>query len=213
LTTITLPQVVVTDAAGIRDAEDEVEAEGVRRARAAAAAAHVVLSLREPGADGSGWMGAGDAGGAGGKHVLRVLSKADLLPPNRHRHRSSSTLQPLREPPDCEISCATGEGLAALTRRLGDVVRGVVQGAAAAGGDGGGGGGGAAPPPLLLRERHRHHVGAAAAALRRYEAAPAALEVAAEALRAAARALGRVTGAVGTEEVLDSIFAEFCVGK
>jgi len=40
-----------------------------------------------------------------------------------------------------------------------------------------------------------------------------ALEVAAEELRAAAAALGRVTGAIDTENVLDSIFSEFCIGK
>ena len=39
------------------------------------------------------------------------------------------------------------------------------------------------------------------------------LEVACEELRAAARALGRVTGAIDTEAVLDSIFTEFCIGK
>jgi tRNA modification GTPase len=39
------------------------------------------------------------------------------------------------------------------------------------------------------------------------------LEVACEELRVAARALGRVTGAIDTEAVLDSIFSEFCIGK
>ena len=39
------------------------------------------------------------------------------------------------------------------------------------------------------------------------------VELAAEELRCAARSLGRLTGAIDTEEVLDSIFAEFCIGK
>ena len=39
------------------------------------------------------------------------------------------------------------------------------------------------------------------------------LELAAEELRAAMRCLGRLTGAVGVEELLDVIFREFCVGK
>ena len=38
-------------------------------------------------------------------------------------------------------------------------------------------------------------------------------EVAAEELRLAARALGRVTGAVDVEELLDVIFSDFCIGK
>ena len=39
------------------------------------------------------------------------------------------------------------------------------------------------------------------------------VEIAAEELRSAARALGRVTGAIDTEAVLDSLFAEYCIGK
>jgi tRNA modification GTPase len=38
-------------------------------------------------------------------------------------------------------------------------------------------------------------------------------ELRAEALRAAVRALGRITGQVGVEAVLDAVFAEFCIGK
>lgn len=39
------------------------------------------------------------------------------------------------------------------------------------------------------------------------------LELATEELRCAARALGSITGAIETEEVLDAIFSEFCIGK
>lgn len=60
----------------------------------------------------------------------------------------------------------------------------------------------------------RHHLSEAVAALQRYEAAAGSqLEVACEELRGAARSLGRVTGAVDTEEVLGRIFEEFCIGK
>lgn len=63
-------------------------------------------------------------------------------------------------------------------------------------------------------EHRRHHLSEAVAALQRYEAAAGSqLEVACEELRCAARALGRVTGAVDTEEVLGAIFEEFCIGK
>ena len=51
------------------------------------------------------------------------------------------------------------------------------------------------------------------AALHGYEAVNEQLELAAEELRYAARALGKVTGAIDTEHVLDAIFSEFCVGK
>jgi tRNA modification GTPase len=63
------------------------------------------------------------------------------------------------------------------------------------------------------RLRHRQLLEECAGALGRAESAWAQVELAAEELRCAARALGRLTGAIGTEEVLDSIFAEFCIGK
>lgn len=49
--------------------------------------------------------------------------------------------------------------------------------------------------------------------MQRYEAGAGQLEIACEELRAAGRALGRVTGAIDTEEVLDALFGEFCIGK
>jgi len=51
------------------------------------------------------------------------------------------------------------------------------------------------------------------AALQRYADVHLQLELAAEELRAAAKALGRVTGAIDTEDLLDAIFIEFCIGK
>ena len=63
------------------------------------------------------------------------------------------------------------------------------------------------------RARHREHVHEALEALQQYVDVYMELDVAAEELRAAARALGRVTGLIGTEDVLDKIFQDFCVGK
>jgi tRNA modification GTPase len=69
--------------------------------------------------------------------------------------------------------------------------------------------------PLLTRARHRAALLAAAAALASFSAAPVSTELAlmAEDLRLAARAVGRITGEVAVEDVLDRIFAEFCIGK
>ncbi len=66
---------------------------------------------------------------------------------------------------------------------------------------------------VASRERHQRHLAEAVAALQRHQAAGAAAELAAEELRAAAHALGRLTGAIDTEAVLDSVFSEFCIGK
>ena len=66
--------------------------------------------------------------------------------------------------------------------------------------------------PVLTRARHRHSLGEVAAALERAAAAREP-ELFAEDLRLALRALGRITGRVDVEELLDTIFREFCIGK
>ncbi|RMB89757.1 hypothetical protein DUI87_33772 [Hirundo rustica rustica] len=71
--------------------------------------------------------------------------------------------------------------------------------------------------PSLTQARHSRHLGACAAALSRFCREDSGdigdLAVAAEQLRVARRELGRITGHVGAEEVLDIIFRDFCVGK
>ncbi len=195
----------LTDAAGIRAAGDAVEAEGVRRARGAAAAAHVLLAVREAGGAGAWELGGVEGGESEGdsyRPTVRVLSKADLV-----RGGPAAVAAVARAAgADVAVSCVTGEGLDALTAILGAAVRRAVEGGAGA----------AAGPPLLHRERHRRHVADAGAALARAAAAGGgAVEIAAEEVRLAARSLGRVAGVgeIGVEDVLTELMAEFCVGK
>ncbi|NXQ64941.1 GTPB3 GTPase, partial [Anthoscopus minutus] len=69
----------------------------------------------------------------------------------------------------------------------------------------------------LTQSRHSRHLRACAAALARFGRGDSGdigdLAVAAEQLRVARRELGRITGHVGAEDVLDIIFRDFCVGK
>ncbi|NWZ17219.1 GTPB3 GTPase, partial [Agelaius phoeniceus] len=67
----------------------------------------------------------------------------------------------------------------------------------------------------LTQSRHSRHLGACAAALECFGdlGDSGDLAVAAEQLRVARRELGRITGHVGAEDVLDIIFRDFCVGK
>ena len=68
--------------------------------------------------------------------------------------------------------------------------------------------------PALTRPRHRHALGEALAALRHGLDAPAGHpELLAEDLRLAMRAIGRITGRVDVEELLDFVFRDFCIGK
>ena len=68
---------------------------------------------------------------------------------------------------------------------------------------------------IVTRARHRHALAAAAAALHAAAACDmaSAPELAAEEYRRAADSLGRVTGQIDVEELLDSIFSSFCIGK
>ena len=98
---------------------------------------------------------------------------------------------------DLDYGCDGAAGLAALRARL------AAEAAARAG---------LTAMASLTRPRHRAALQEAAAWLKELEAAPLP-ELRAEALRAALRALGRITGAVGVEAVLDAVFGTFCIGK
>jgi tRNA modification GTPase len=120
---------------------------------------------------------------------LLVANKIDLL---RGRSPPANAIG---------ISCVTGAGIAELLKALTSRVR-----AGMAVGD----------APLLTRARHREAVEEAHQALVRFIAGiepRGELALLAEDLRLAARAVGRITGAVGVEDVLDRIFATFCIGK
>ncbi|HEX5077786.1 MAG TPA: tRNA uridine-5-carboxymethylaminomethyl(34) synthesis GTPase MnmE, partial [Geminicoccaceae bacterium] len=181
--------VTLLDTAGLREATGGAEAEGVRRARQRAAEADLRLALF----DGARWP-------ALDRETLALLdedtvvavNKADLglLPGNvaiagRRAQR---------------LSCRTGEGLDRLLAQLAGSARERLDSRAA---------------PLLTRARHRAAVQAALAALGRIATLPPDTELAllAEDLRLAVRAIGRITGRVGVEDLLDRIFGEFCIGK
>ncbi|HLY58632.1 MAG TPA: tRNA uridine-5-carboxymethylaminomethyl(34) synthesis GTPase MnmE [Stellaceae bacterium] len=169
-------QVVLADTAGLRDSDDPVEAEGIARARARAAAADLVLRV-EPAAT------AGPA--APDARTIRVLNKIDLLD-----HR------PGPAPGTVLVSVLTAEGLPDLVAALAARAESLLAG----------------PPPIVTRVRHRAALEDCRASLVRLSSAGEAA-LAAEDLRLALRALGRITGPVGVDDLLDLIFGEFCIGK
>ncbi len=97
--------------------------------------------------------------------------------------------------PGLAVSARTGAGLEALRAAIADAMRACVAG-----------------PPGALRARHVRALSQAVEALARFAVAPQ-IDLAAEDLRLAVRALGRVTGRVDVEDLLDTIFREFCIGK
>ncbi len=176
--------VILTDTAGIREAGGEIEQEGIRRALQRAREADLVL-----------WIGDAtepesvDPAGidtAPGTPVIRVVNKIDLASP------------PL--PGDAvPISVKTGQGLDRLIGQLADEVRQAAD---------------IGESPAITRARHRRELERCIAALERFlDGDFSDPELRAEDLRDAATALGRLTGRVDVEDILDKIFADFCIGK
>jgi tRNA modification GTPase len=168
--------VTLLDTAGLRDTDDPVEAEGVRRARARAAEADLVLILRDG-------CSAAAEDVRSGAPLLVVATKADL--------------GVVQAGADIATSAVTGTGMAALRARLAQDVRRLTE-------DTG--------PPALTRARHRAGLEDTRDALARASQAELP-ELRGEALRQALQAVGRVTGRVGVEAVLDAVFCQFCIGK
>lgn len=163
--------VTLVDTAGLRETDDPVEAEGVRRAQARAAEADFCLLVGVAGAE--------------------IVGRADLVVANK------TDLGGQPQAGQLGVSVASGAGLELLRARLDAAASALTR---------------AEGPPPLTRARHR---AALVEAVGHLEAARAAAwpELRGEDLRLALRALGRVTGAVGVEDILDAIFRQFCIGK
>ena len=185
--------VTVIDTAGIRETEDPVEQEGVRRARARAEDADLVLWLVEPeqAADPvplQSLQNSGTESDRSGGPVWIVRNKIDL-----GRAGGSAA------PGEFAISARKGDGVPELVEAL-------IKFAAEFFG--------ASEGAVLTRARQRDLLSRASDSLRRsLELVEQGEELAAEELRAAAYALGRLLGRVDVEDVLGAIFQKFCIGK
>ena len=182
---------LLADTAGLRETGDEIEAEGVRRARAWAAAADLRL-----------WLVDGASADVGTVPMelrsgdLCLITKRDL--PNgpagawaagQARRLGLSTAEiTAKGPSDLEWVRTT------LEERIVEALAG-------------------AEPPAATRLRHQELLSEAADRLRHALSQDQHLELAAEDVRLAARALDRITGRIDPEHVLGRIFSTFCIGK
>lgn len=179
---------ILADTAGLREAvDDTVEREGIRRALHRAEQADLRLIVF----DGTTWPQL-DAKTLDlvDRRCLVVLNKADL----------ATLPAPLavKGQPAFAVSVREGTGMGEFLQALEQTVRTLLEA------DG--------SPPALTRQRHRQALTEAQEALDRALAMPD-LELKAEDLRLAARALGRITGRIDVEDLLDVIFSDFCIGK
>lgn len=218
--------VLLSDTAGLREhTDDPIELQGMQRASGEARRAHIqlwVYDASEPpvrpaqldtdaalglthdaAAVGDG-LGLDNGDEAAEAVRLLVLNKVDLLDPSQ---QSSPALSPLLTPKSqWRLSCETGVGLQAFLDALASLV--VTKYGATTGGE----------ATLITRARHREHLRLCSEALLAFEGYAelgdsAPLDLAAEEIRIAANELGRITGRIDVEELLDVIFRDFCIGK
>jgi tRNA modification GTPase len=208
--------VVFIDTAGLREARDEIEQEGVRRSRESLARAEFILHVL----DASEPLTPADekyfTEFAGKKRIL-VVNKTDLP-----RKWSAEELvcqvgvQALACSPDklklelqreagapiVEVCCLSGQGIEALKDAIKELVwSGEIK---------------AEMLQVMINSRHQDALTRARAATQRtldVLRAGETLELAAGELRIAVNAVGEIVGKTTTEDLLDSIFSQFCIGK
>jgi tRNA modification GTPase len=201
--------VTLIDTAGVRESSDPVEQEGIRRARLKAEEADLVLWL----VDAEAGKPALPKGGAGySSKALIIINKIDITGLRNEKEFNTEkifdnefvsnmihSLDVSRETV-APISARDGFGIDALLDRIAGFAADYF---------------GAAEPALITRERHRHALQGTVEALNRARALPArgAEDLVAEELRTATTTLGRLTGRVDVEDILDVVFRDFCVGK
>ncbi len=191
---------LLADTAGLRDSGDEVERLGIERTRVTATAADLVIAVF----DSSRPLDPDDAdviASTRNRSGVALLNKCDLQPIVRRTHLLERGLTL----PIIQFSATTAIGI--------DELRNELEGAIA---ELAGAGENAASAVAISRERHRAALGQA------YEALQAAGEAAASAvppeiiavdIALATEALGSITGAISSEDILDKIFRDFCIGK
>jgi tRNA modification GTPase len=181
--------VTVIDTAGIRETDDPVEQEGVRRARARAAEADLVLWLVDTPSEKNPDKNAAPVWMVRNKIDLDAVGQGAVLPAGR----------PGSDQTVLEISASRGDGLRELMSALIRFAQDYF------GSDDGG---------LIGRTRQRQLLQQTVASLQcSIGALGEGEELAAEHLRVAAHSLGRLLGRVDVEDILDVIFREFCIGK
>jgi tRNA modification GTPase len=195
-------QMTVLDTAGIRDSADSVEQEGVRRARARAAEADLVLWVTDVSAEGRMCRPmpkfSDDAPHWVIENKIDLVRNTPAFASGGARHAAKKDEQDFT----FSLSATEGDGVEALFAALGRCAHDYLAGGETA---------------VVTRTRHRRALEETVAALDRAVAETATSnpreELIAEELRAATSALGRLTGRVDVEDVLDKIFRDFCIGK
>ncbi len=178
--------VVLVDTAGIRESDEEIELEGIRRALKRSDEADIRLMVF----DAYNWppreTGILPLGGA---DVMVVVNKRDVM--------EGEPVTVEGWPAPVAVSTRSGQGLDRLLEALEGRVVGLFSGGTA---------------PFITRGRHRQLLHESLKYLNN-SLLPLPLELRCEELRRAALAVGKITGVIQVDDVLDVIFSSFCIGK
>ncbi len=184
----------VADTAGIRETNDLIEAEGVRRARQAVESADIVLLIKDANVQESGEEDLVNQLPADVSRII-VANKIDLLPARMRRKIEAES-----DAKQVWISAKTGQGMEILRQRIRETVGATDQ----------------AEGSFSARQRHidalkrtETHLAAGHRAMEREQAG----ELLAEELRLAQQTLGEITGEMLPDDLLGEIFSSFCIGK
>ncbi|MHB8529517.1 MAG: tRNA uridine-5-carboxymethylaminomethyl(34) synthesis GTPase MnmE [Caulobacteraceae bacterium] len=183
---------ILADMAGLRKSADSIEAEGVRRARRWAESADLRL-----------WVVDGSAGDGHWREAIDLVKPGDQCLLNKADLPAGEDAVAAGRAAQCAgagviTMSLVGGDAENLRHRLSDRVQNDLAGE---------------DFPPVTRERHRRVLAQARDHLARALVDLSAPELAAESARLAARTLERISGRVGAEDVLDEIFARFCIGK
>ena len=186
--------VVFIDTAGLREAQDEIEREGIRRSRESFARAELILHVLDA---------SEPLTTCGHDYFAEFASKKQIVIRNKTDLAAKLELPALPvAAPVVDVCCLNGAGIEALKDAIknlalsGGIKAGMLQ--------------------VTINSRHQDALKRARAAAQRTAAAlagEATLELVALDLREAANAIGEIVGKTTTEDLLDSIFSTFCIGK
>jgi tRNA modification GTPase len=193
--------VVFVDTAGLREGRDEIELEGIRRSRQSLEAAEFILHVFDV-SDSPGGADQTYFKELAGKKRILVLNKIDLLSGSRGAQDGGRAIQLPADAPQVEVSCLTGEGI----ERLKDTIRELIWSGEIK----------AEMLQVTINSRHQEALSRARAATSRTREALLAgqsLDLVAMDLRIAVNATGEIVGKTTTEDLLDMIFSQFCIGK
>ncbi|KAG6976083.1 hypothetical protein JG688_00001719 [Phytophthora aleatoria] len=192
--------VIVSDTAGLRETEDIVEKEGVLRAQQCASDADICVVMMD--IQTAGQLHSGEYQSYLRDGAFAVLNKSDQVDES-HIASVLETFDSKQRDQLLIVSCAEGDNIDVFVDKLASAVKDKLAVSA----------GGSTNGALITRERHRQNLVECLSCLDRFLADPYQSEIAAEDLRRAVMAIGRILGRIDVEDVLDVLFADFCIGK